>query len=366
MPSLSRARPASPLPSTDATLRHDPGWREFTSDNCSGAHAEILSALVLANGGHQQAYGEDDYTTRLDDTFRRHFGPVAQAFPVFNGTGANLIALQAVTDRWGAVLCAEQSHLTEDEGGAPEHVAGLKLLELSSRDGKISPGLVDRAVEAASDVHSARPQALSLAQATELGTCYTPEEIRALSACAHAHGLAVHMDGARLANAAVSLGVPLSACTTEAGIDILSFGGTKNGLLFGECVVILDPSRVSGLPYLRKRSTHLASKMRFLSVQFEALLEGDLWKRNASHANAMAARLGSLLSGLNGVTVTRPVEANSVFAALPRTVLARLLDRYTIYTNDESRGEVRLMCSFDTTERDVDAFGAALAGNMSR
>ncbi|QUI36153.1 low specificity L-threonine aldolase [Streptomyces alfalfae] len=354
------------MPSTDATLRHDPGRREFTSDNCSGAHAEILSSLILANGGHQQAYGEDQYTARLDDAFRRHFGPAARAFPVFNGTGANVIALQAVTNRWGAILCAEQSHLTEDEGGAPEHIAGLKLLELPSEDGKISPHLIDRAVEAASDVHSAQPQAVSLAQATELGTCYTPEEIGALSACAHAHGLTVHMDGARLANAAAFLGVSLSACTTETGIDILSFGGTKNGLLFGECIVVLDPSRVMGIPYLRKRSTHLASKMRFLSVQFEALLEGDLWRRNASHANAMAARLGSLLSSLNGVRVTRPVEANSVFVTLPGAALARLLDRYTVYTNDEDRGEVRLMCSFDTTERDVDTFGAAVEEILSK
>ncbi|MFH8791740.1 threonine aldolase family protein [Streptomyces sp. NPDC017941] len=319
----------------------------------------------MANGGHQQAYGEDSYTAHLDSVFRRHFGPTAEAFAVFNGTGANVIALQAVTSRWGAVLCAGQAHLNEDEGGAPEHLAGLKLVELPSVDGKVSPDSVDAAVTAASDVHTAQPQTLSLSEATELGTCYTPEELHALAARAHAHGLAVHMDGARLANAAVALGIPLSACTADVGIDILSFGGTKNGLVFGECVVALDPSRVSGLPYLRKRSTHLASKMRFLSVQFEALLGGDLWQRNAAHANAMAARLRKGLTEIADVTVTRPVEANSVFATMPRTALTRVMDQYTLYLNDEERGEVRLMCSFDTTEEDIDGFTATVAAAVT-
>ncbi|MFF9585715.1 threonine aldolase family protein [Streptomyces achromogenes] len=359
-----------PVPSTPpvgaAVRRHDPGRRDFTSDNCSGAHPEILSALHVANGGHQQAYGMDRYTAHLEDTFRRHFGPDAQVFAVFNGTGANIIALQAVTSRWGAVICAEQAHLNEDEGGGPEHMAGLKLLGVPAVDGKLSPEVIDRTVAEANDVHSAPPRTLSLAQATELGTCYTPAEIRDLTARAHAHGLAVHMDGARLANAAVSLGVPLSACTTDAGVDILSFGGTKNGLLFGECVVALDPSRVSGMPYLRKRSAQLASKMRFLSVQFEALLDGDLWERNARRANAMATRLGMHLSRVEGVAVSRPVESNAVFATLPRAARARLADRYTLYLNDESRGEVRLMCSYDTTEEDVDDFAAAAEAALRR
>ncbi|MFF4173024.1 threonine aldolase family protein [Streptomyces sp. NPDC001744] len=350
-----------PPPSTGAVLRHDPGRRDFTSDNCSGAHPEVLSALLLANGGHQRSYGEDRYTAHLGDTFRRHFGPGAEVFPVFNGTGANVVALQAVTDRWGAAVCAGRAHVNQEEGGGPEHVAGLKLLGVPATDGKIGTASVEAVLETAEDQQHARPQVLSLTQATELGTCYTPEEVRVLAALAHAHGLAVHMDGARLANAAVSLDVPLSACTTDAGVDILSFGGTKNGLLLGECVVVLDPSRVSGTALLRKRTTQLASKMRFLSVQFEALLDGDLWHRNAAHANAMAKRLGSLLARVEGVTVTRPVEANSVFAVLPGTVLAALSRRYDLYLSDRLRNEARLMCSFDTTEEDVRDFAAAVA-----
>ncbi|WP_425586566.1 threonine aldolase family protein [Streptomyces ziwulingensis] len=342
---------------TDAVLRHDPASRELTSDNHAGAHPEVLAALSLVSGGHQKAYGEDAYTQHLEETFRRHFGPDAQVFPVFNGTGANIIALEAVTHRWGAVVCSQQAHLHGDEGGAPEHMAGVKLLTFSSEDGKLTPCMIDDAVQAAGDVHSAQPQAVSFAQSTELGTCYTLTELHALTSRAHAQGLAVHMDGARLANAAVSLGTDLAACTTKAGVDILSFGGTKNGLLFGECVVVLNPSAVAGVPYLRKRSTHLASKMRFLSVQFEALLEGDLWKRNATRANEMARRLSVVLSQVEGVTVSRPVDANAVFARFPAQSLAQLRDRYSFYVNDEETREVRLMCSFDTTEGDVESFG---------
>ncbi|MFI8199701.1 threonine aldolase family protein [Streptomyces sp. NPDC085942] len=357
MPPPARRSP----PSTGAVLRHDPERRGFTSDNCSGAHPEVFSALLLANGGHQGAYGQDGYTARLKDTFRRHFGPAAEVFPVFNGTGANVVALQALTSRWGAVVCAERAHVNQEEGGGPEHVAGLKLLGIPSTDGKIGPRAVEAVLEASADEHSARPQVLSLTQATELGTCYTPKEVGDLAVCAHAHGLAVHMDGARLANAAASLDVPLSACTAAAGVDILSFGGTKNGLLFGECVVVLDPSRVSGTARLRKRTTQLASKMRFLSVQFEALLGGDLWHRSAARANAMARRLGSLLAQVEGVTVVRPVEVNSVFVIFPGTVPAALSGRYDLRPHEKNGNEVRLMCSFDTTEEDVRAFAAAVA-----
>ncbi|MFI2027764.1 threonine aldolase family protein [Streptomyces buecherae] len=345
-------------------MRHDPTSRGLTSDNHAGAHPEVLAALNLVSAGHQRAYGEDVYTQHLEKTFRRHFGSDAQVFPVFNGTGANIIALEAVTQRWGAVVCSRRAHLHEDEGGAPEHMGGIKLLAFSSEDGKLTPHMIDDAVSNAGDVHSAQPQAVSFAQSTELGTCYTLTELRALTARAHDHGLAVHMDGARLANAAVSLGTGLAACTAEAGVDILSFGGTKNGLLFGECVVVLNPSAVSGVPYLRKRSTHLASKMRFLSVQFEALLEGDLWKRNATHANSMAQRLSVLLSQVEGVTVSRPVDANAVFARFPARSLARLRDRYSFYVNDEERREVRLMCSYDTTDEDVTSFGKAVTESI--
>lgn len=366
-PADQRAEPpAPPAPAaTDAVRRHDPDVRGFASDNYAGVHPEVLAALALANGGHQVAYGGDVYTAGLQDLFRRHFGPAAEVFPVFNGTGANVTALQALTERWGAVVCAESAHINVDECGAPERVGGLKLLTVPTPDGKLTPGLIDRQAWGFEDEHRAQPQVVALTQTTELGTCYTPEEVRAICEHAHERGMAVYMDGARLANAAATLGVPLAAFTTDAGVDVLSFGGTKNGLLLGECVVVLSPQRVRGLTYLRKLSMQLASKMRFVSVQFEALLAGDLWLRSAAHANAMARRLEAAVSGVEGVRVTQPVQSNAVFAVLPREVSERLQKRHRFYFWDEATGEVRWMCAFDTTERDVDAFAAALAEEMA-
>ncbi|MEU1542998.1 low specificity L-threonine aldolase [Actinacidiphila glaucinigra] len=357
--------PPVTAPRTDAVRHHDPRVRGFASDNYAGVHPEVLAAIALANGGHQVAYGEDDYTAHLQDVFRGHFGPRAEAFPVFNGTGANVVALQALTERWGAVVCAASAHIHVDEGGAPERMGGLKLLTVPTPDGKLTPELIDREAWGFDDEHRAQPQVVSITQSTELGTCYTPEEIRAICDHAHERGLAVHLDGSRIANAAATLGVPLRAFTTDAGVDVLSFGGTKNGLLLGECVVVLNPERVRAMKHLRKLSMQLASKMRFVSVQFEALLAGDLWLRSAGHANAMARRLESAVRAVEGVTVVRPVQANAVFARLPREVSERLQKRYRFYFWDESTGEVRWMCSFDTTEEDVDSFAAALAEEMA-
>ncbi|MEV6006743.1 low specificity L-threonine aldolase [Streptomyces sp. NPDC051976] len=347
-----------------AIRRHDPRVRGFASDNYAGVHPEVLAALALANDGHQVAYGEDDYTTHLQEVFRAHFGPRAEVFPVFNGTGANVTALQSLTERWGAVICAESAHIQVDECGAPERVGGLKLLTVPTPDGKLTPELIDRQAYGFDDEHRAQPQVVSITQTTELGTCYTPEEIKAI--CDHAHqlGMAVHLDGARISNAAATLGVPLAEFTTDAGVDILSFGGTKNGLLVGECLVVLSPERVRSIKYLRKMSMQLASKMRFVSVQFEALLAGDLWLRSASHANAMARRLEQAVKDVEGVTVMRPVQSNAVFATLPREVSERLQKRYRFYFWNEATGEVRWMCSFDTTEEDVDGFAAALVEEM--
>ncbi|MCZ4120515.1 threonine aldolase family protein [Streptomyces sp. H39-S7] len=350
---------------TDAVRRHDPEVRGFASDNYAGVHPEVLTALALANGGHQVAYGEDDYTAHLQDVFRRHFGPRAEVFPVFNGTGANVTALQSVTERWGAVICAESAHINVDEGGAPERMGGLKLLTVPTPDGKLTPELIDLQAFGFDDEHRAQPQVVSITQTTELGTCYTPDEIRAICDHAHQHGMAVHLDGARISNAAATLGVPLAAFTTDAGIDILSFGGTKNGLLMGECIVVLTPERVRAMKHLRKLSMQLASKMRFVSVQFEALLAGDLWLRGARHANAMAQRLEAAVRGVDGVTIVRPVQSNAVFAILPREVGERLQKRYRFYFWNESTGEVRWMCSFDTTPGDVDSFAAAVAAEMA-
>lgn len=350
---------------TDAVRRHDPEVRGFASDNYAGVHPEVLTALALANGGHQVAYGEDDYTAHLQDIFRGHFGPRAEVFPVFNGTGANVTALQSVTERWGAVICAESAHINVDECGAPERVGGLKLLTVPTPDGKLTPELIDLQAYGFDDEHRAQPQVVSITQTTELGTCYTPDEIRAICDHAHQHGMAVHLDGARMSNAAATLGVPLAAFTTDAGVDICSFGGTKNGLLMGECIVVLTPERVRAMKYLRKLSMQLASKMRFVSVQFEALLAGDLWLRSARHANAMARRLEAAVRRVDGVTIVRPVESNAVFAILPREVSERLQKRYRFYFWNEATGEVRWMCSFDTTEDDVDSFAAAIAAEMA-
>ncbi|MDQ8706384.1 low specificity L-threonine aldolase [Streptomyces sp. LHD-70] len=356
--------PANP-PRTDARRHHDPETRGFASDNYAGAHPEILAALALANGGHQVAYGEDDYTAHLQQVIRGHFGASAEAFPVFNGTGANVTALQALTDRWGAVICADTAHIHVDECGAPEKVGGLKLLTVATPDGKLTPELIDREAYGWDDEHRAMPQVVSIAQNTELGTVYTPEEIRAICEHAHAHGMKVHLDGARIANAAASLDVPMRTFTNRAGVDVLSFGGTKNGALFGEAVVVLNPDAVRHMKHLRKLSMQLASKMRFVSVQLEALLAKDLWLRNARHANEMAQRLAEGVRAVDGVEILHPVQANAVFARLPHDVSERLQQRYRFYFWDEAAGDVRWMCSFDTTADDVDGFVAALKEEMA-
>lgn len=345
---------------TDAKRIHDPARRGFASDNYASAHPEVLAALALANEGHQVAYGEDEYTEHLQQLMRRHFGGHAQTFPVFNGTGANVVALQSVTDRWGAVIAADTAHIHVDECGAPERVGGLKLLLVPTEDGKLTPELIDREAFGWDDEHRAMPQVVSITQNTELGTVYTPAEVRAICEHAHERGMYVHLDGARIANAAASLDVPMRTFTNVAGVDILSFGGTKNGAVFGEAVVVLNPDAARAMKHLRKLSMQLASKMRFVSVQLEALLAGDLWLRNARHANAMAARLASGVREIPGVEILHAVQANAVFARLPRDVSERLQKRYRFYFWDESAGDVRWMCSFDTTEEDVDGFLAAL------
>ncbi|GGS43330.1 threonine aldolase family protein [Streptomyces violaceus] len=345
--------------------RHDPDERGFASDNYAGAHPEILAAIALANGGHQVSYGADVYTERLQEVVRGHFGPTAHAYPVFNGTGANVVALQTMLDRWDAVVCAESAHINVDEGGAPEKVAGIKLLTVPAWDGKLTPELIDRQAWGFEDEHRARPRVVSIAQSTELGTCYTPDEIRAI--CDHAHGLGmlVYLDGARLANAAATLGVSLREMTTDVGVDVLSLGGTKNGLLFGEAVIVLNGDAVRGMAHLRKTSMQLGSKMRFTSVQFEALLGGDLWLRSAARSNAMTQRLYEAVRHLPGLEISRPVQANQIFAVLPPAVTERLQKRFRFYTWDEQTGEVRWMTSFDTTEGDVDAFAAAIAEELA-
>ena len=347
------------------TTLHDPSRRGFASDNYAGAHPEILAALAEANGGHQISYGEDVYTERLHQVMGEHFGSGVEVFPVFNGTGANVLSLQAMMPRWGAVVCSENAHIHTDENGAPERVGGLKLLTVPTPDGKLTPELIDRQAWGWGDEHRAQPLVVSITQTTELGTAYTPQEIGAIAEHIHPLGMRLHLDGSRIANAAASLALPLRAFTTDAGVDVLSFGGTKNGLLFGEAVVVLRSEAAVGLPYLRKMNMQLASKMRFVSAQLVALLEGDLWIRSARHSIAMAARLVAAVEPLAGVKVTQPVQANAVFAILDPAVADRLRQRFRFYDWNPATGEVRWMCAFDTTPDDVDAFAAALAEELA-
>lgn len=350
---------------------HDEHLRGFASDNYAGAHPEVLAAIADANGGHQAAYGGDVYTAHLQEVMRGHFGPRTEAFPVFNGTGANVTALTSALPRWGAVIAARSAHIHSDEGGAPERVSGLKLLTVDAPDGKLTPDLIDREAWGWGVEHRAQPLAVSITQSTELGTLYTPDEIRTITDHAHVRGMVVHVDGARLSNAAAALGVPLREFTTDAGVDLLSFGGTKNGLLFGEAVVVLDPAVSDGLPYLRKLTMQLNSKMRFVSAQLTALLTDELYLRSATHANAMAARLRDALESaiaagaITGLEFTQPTQVNAVFATLPAGVADRLRESFHFYDWDEARREVRWMTAFDTTESDVDAFVDAITRELA-
>lgn len=346
-------------PTTDSRLL------SFASDNHAGAHPDIMRAILEANHGHQSNYGTDDYTRRLQAVIKSQFGDAAEAFPVFNGTASNVIALQAMQPSWGAVICSDCAHLNTAESVAPERVGGMKLLAVAAEDGKIRPEQIADHAHAAGVVHHAQPTVVSITQATELGTVYRPDEIAAITAAAHSLGMATHMDGARLSNAAASLDLSLGALTTDVGIDVLSFGGTKNGLLFGEAIVVLNPAVVHGLEYVRKLDMQLASKMRFLSCQLIALLKGDLWRRLAGHANAMARLLRERIERLDGVSLTRPTEANAVFAVLPEPARRFLHEHASFQDWDPVTGEVRWMCAFDTTVEEVERF-AALVGEAVR
>jgi len=340
--------------------------REFASDNYAGIHPEVLAAIARVNEGHQVAYGDDVTTAELTSVMREHFGARAEVFPVFNGTGANVVALQAMTKSWEAVVCATSAHVNADEGGAPEHVASLKLWTIPTSDGKLTPDLIDTQAWGFGDVHRAQPGVVTITQSTEMGTLYTVEQIRAIADHAHSLGMTLHLDGARIANAAASLGCSFRDFTTDAGVDVVSFGGTKNGAMLSEAVVVLNPDAAPGVAFLRKSSMQLASKMRFVSAQLLALLTDDLWLRNASHANAMARELECRVAGIDGVTVVRPVQANAVFAVLPAEVTARLQERFRFYVWDHTTGKVRWMCAWDTTVEDVEEFAAAIAEEMGR
>ncbi len=332
--------------------------RGFASDNWAGAHPEVLAAVMAANVGHQVAYGDDPYTASAQARFREHFGDGAETHFVFNGTGANVLGLESGVLSHQSVITPVSAHINVDECGAPERYIGCKVQTVRTPDGKLTRELVEPLMHVVGNEHHSQPRALSITQSTEYGTVYTPDEIALLAEFAHRHDMFLHMDGARIANAAAGLGVPLRAITSEVGVDVLSFGGTKNGAMFGEAVVFLNSGLAKGFKFRRKQGMQLASKMRFVAVQFEALLTDDLWLRSARHANSMARLLEKEMRGIPGVTITRPVQANGVFAIFPREHIGALQEKYFFFVWDEAISECRLMCSFDTTEDDVRGFGS--------
>jgi threonine aldolase len=336
----------------------------FASDNHAGVHPEVLEAVARANVGHAPAYGEDAWTARLEERFRELLGDVL-VFPVFNGTGGNVTALAAMLRRHEAVVCPETAHVNMDECGAPEQVIGTKLIDIPTADGKLTPGLIDERLTGIGDEHRAQPRVVSVTQSTELGTVYSLDELRALAGFCHERDLLLHVDGARIANAAASLDCSLADLTVGAGVDALTFGGTKNGLMGGEAVVFLRPGLGGDFRYVRKQSMQLNSKMRFASAQLLALLEDDLWLRSARHANGMARLLAETVTGLPGIELAQPVQANALFVRLPRAAIEPLQQRYPFYVWDDADCTVRWMCSWDTSEEDVRAFASAVAEVVS-
>jgi threonine aldolase len=330
--------------------------RSFASDNNAGVHPEVLQAIAKANQGHAVGYGDDAWTQSAIGKFKRQFGPDIEVFMVFNGTAANCLSLKALTNSYHAVICAEAAHIYTDECGAPEKFTGCKLIPIPTRDGKLTVESVRHACHGIGDQHHVQPRVMSITQATEVGTVYKPHEIRALASFAHERGMFLHVDGARIANAAASLGQTLRQATRDLGVDVLSFGGTKNGALGAEAVVFFDNKLGQDFLYLRKQGMQLASKMRFISAQFDALLAGDLWLKSAQHANRMARLLQKHLREIPQVKIVYKVEANGVFVRIPRKAIARLLKRYFFYVWNEEQSVVRWMCSFDTTEQDVKQF----------
>ncbi len=332
--------------------------RSFASDNNAAVHPKVLQALMAVNLGHAVGYGDDSCTRRVTRIFQRHFGVGTQVFFVFNGTAANVLSLAALTDSYHAVICGEAAHVYADECGAPEKFTGCKLLPVPTTDGKLTVASVEHACYGLGDQHHVQPRVISITQATEVGTVYQAPEIKTLARFAHRRGMFLHMDGARLANACASLGLNLRQATRDLGVDVLSFGGTKNGALGAEAVVFFDAKLAANFQYLRKQGMQLASKMRFVSAQFEALLSRGLWLKNARHANRMAKLLEKEVRSIPGVKVVYKVEGNGVFARIPQSAIARLQKRYFFYVWDDVQSVVRWMCSFDTTEEDVKQFAA--------
>jgi threonine aldolase len=330
--------------------------RSFASDNNAGVHPEIIEAIRNANDGHVIAYGNDPITARAMELFQKHFGNDVAVYFVFGGTGANVLGLKAITQPHHAIFCAETAHVNVDECGAPEKFTGCKLITIPTPDGKLRVDQIKPLLHGIGVEHHVQPRVITISQVTEMGTVYTREEMKTLADFAHDNGLLLHVDGARLANAAVALDATFKEITADVGVDVLSFGGTKNGMMYGEAVVFFDKTLAGDFKYIRKQGMHLPSKMRFISAQFEALLAGDLWRRGAAHANHMAQVLGSELAKVPKIKLTQPVESNGVFAVIPKEFIPVLQEKYFFYVWDDTISEVRLMASFDTTEHDIQDF----------
>ena len=330
--------------------------RSFASDNNAGIHPEMIEAIRAANDGHVLAYGGDPFTARAVKLIQKHFGRDISVNFVFGGTGANVLGLKAITKSYEAIICAETAHVNTDECGAPGNFTGCALLAIPTPDGKLRAEQIKPLLHGIGVEHHVQPRVISVSQSTEMGTVYTKKELKALADFAHDHNLLLHVDGARLANAAVSLKTSLKEITAGAGVDVLSFGGTKNGMMYGEAVIFFDKNLGADFKFIRKQGMHLPSKMRYISAQFEALLSSELWRRSAEHSNRMAQMLGSELSKIPRIQLTQPVEANGVFAVIPREYVPQLQKKYFFYVWDEEISEVRLMASFDTGEDDVRDF----------
>jgi threonine aldolase len=328
----------------------------FASDNNAGIHPDILKAIGEANSGHVTGYGNDPFTENAIRIFKSEFGNDTEVFFVFNGTGANVVGLSALTRSFHSVICAETAHIQSDECGAPEKFTGCKLLPVESKDGKLYPDEVRKYLHGFDFEHHSQPKVISISQVTEMGTVYQPGEIRALADLAHSFEMYLHLDGARISNAAVALDLPFRSFTRDCGVDVVSFGGTKNGMMMGEAVLIFHPELAREIKYIRKQSMQLFSKMRFVGAQFTAYFENELWKQNAAHANKMAQLLVSEILTVPEIKITQKTEANGVFAIVPRHIIQPLQQKFFFYMWNEPNAEVRWMTSFDTTESEIKEF----------
>lgn len=340
--------------------------RGFASDNNAGVHPDVIKAMLSVNVGHTIGYGSDVYTEKAKAIFKEYLGESAEIFFVFNGTAANVLGITGVTRSWNSVITAFSSHIEQDECGAPEKYSGCKVLTVDTTDGKITVGMVKKHIYGFDFEHHSQPKVISITQATEMGTVYDPGEISEIADFAHINGMLLHMDGARIANAAVSLNLPFKAFTTDAGVDLLSFGGTKNGMMFGEAVCFLKPGLSQDFKYIRKQGMQLASKMRFISAQYVAYFENDLWKKCAAHSNSMARLLYEKVKHISEIKITQPVQSNGVFTIIPPRIADNLIKQYFFYPWNEKISEYRWMTSWDTTEEDIENFVELLKKELKR